>query len=52
MCSRRVKIASIYSFVNRLEEKGYVTWRVADPTPERGNSVIVQGITPTGEDVS
>ena len=48
---RPVKIASIYSCLDRLEEKGYVTWRVADPTPERGNKPKrYYSIAPAGDE--
>ncbi len=46
-----VNIASIYSALNRLEEKRYVTWRAADPTPQRGNKPKrYYSIAPAGEE--
>src|SRR5215471_10091528 len=46
-----VKLASIYTTLDRLEEKGYITWRVADPTPERGNKPKrYYSIAPAGEE--
>ena len=33
---RAVKPPSVYITLGRLQEKGYVTSRFADPTPERG----------------
>ena len=33
---RDVGIGSIYSALDRLETKGYISSRLADPTPERG----------------
>jgi len=48
---RPVKLASIYTTLDRLEEKGYITWRVADPTPERGNKPKrYYSIAPAGEE--
>ncbi len=34
--ARRVSRGALYSALERLESKGYLTWRVADSTPERG----------------
>lgn len=33
---RRVSYGALYTTLDRLEEKGYVSARVGDPTPERG----------------
>jgi DNA-binding PadR family transcriptional regulator len=33
---REVGVASVYAALQRLEDKGLVTSRVGDPTPERG----------------
>jgi DNA-binding PadR family transcriptional regulator len=33
---RRVSRGALYSALDRLESKGYLTWRVAESTPERG----------------
>lgn len=33
---RDVSIGSLYSALDRMERKGYVTSRLGDPTPERG----------------
>jgi DNA-binding PadR family transcriptional regulator len=33
---RSVSRGALYSTLERLEEKGFVTWRVEDATPERG----------------
>src|SRR3989337_2513358 len=33
---RNVSIGAIYTTLDRLEEKGYVTSHMGDPTPERG----------------
>ena len=47
---RPVKFASVYSTLDRLEEKGYVTTRAADPTPQRGNKPKrYYTIAPAGE---
>ena len=47
---RPVKFASVYSTLDRLEEKGYVTTRAADPTPQRGNKPKrYYSIAPAGE---
>lgn len=34
--SRDVAIGSVYSALDRLERKGYITSKVGDPTPQRG----------------
>lgn len=33
---RRVSRGALYSALDRLESKGYLTWRVSESTPERG----------------
>ena len=33
---RAVSIGAVYTTLERMEQKGYVSSRVADPTPERG----------------
>ncbi len=33
---RNVGIGSVYSALDRMERKGYITSRLGDPTPERG----------------
>ena len=33
---RRVSRGALYSSLDRLERKGFVTWEVEAPTPERG----------------
>lgn len=33
---REVAVGSVYSALDRLERKGYVSARMGDPTPERG----------------
>jgi DNA-binding PadR family transcriptional regulator len=33
---RDVSLAAVYKTLTRLEEKGFVTARVGEPTPERG----------------
>jgi DNA-binding PadR family transcriptional regulator len=33
---REVVVASVYATLDRLEERGLVTSRLGDPTPERG----------------
>jgi len=33
---RDVSLAAVYTTLARLEEKGFVTTRLGDPTPERG----------------
>jgi DNA-binding PadR family transcriptional regulator len=33
---REVKLGSIYATLERLEEKGFVTSQLGEPTPERG----------------
>src|SRR6185503_17800159 len=33
---RQVSIGAAYATLDRLEEKGYVSSRVADPSPQRG----------------
>lgn len=35
-CRREVSLANVYATLERLQEKGYVSSQVADPTPERG----------------
>jgi DNA-binding PadR family transcriptional regulator len=45
-----VKFTSIYTSLDRLEEKGYVEARKSDPMPERGNfPKRFYSITPLGE---
>jgi PadR family transcriptional regulator PadR len=34
--ARSLTVGALYSTLERLEEKGYVTSRYGDPTPERG----------------
>jgi PadR family transcriptional regulator PadR len=34
--ARRVSRGALYSALDRLESKGYLTWRVEGSTPERG----------------
>jgi DNA-binding PadR family transcriptional regulator len=34
--NRRVSRGALYSSLDRLESKGYLTWRVEGSTPERG----------------
>ena len=34
--SREVTVGAIYKTLGRLQDKGYVSARVGDPTPERG----------------
>ena len=34
--TRAVAVGAIYKTLGRLEEKGYVSTRVGDPTPQRG----------------
>ena len=36
LSGKRVNIGSIYVTLDRLEDKGYITTWLADPTPERG----------------
>jgi len=36
MAERPVKIGSVYITLDRLEDKGYLSSWLADPTPERG----------------
>ena len=51
-CTRRreVSLANVYATLERLQEKGYVSSELADPTPERGGrakryfSVTAQGL--------
>ena len=33
---RTISVAAVYKTLERLEDKGYVSSRVGDPTPERG----------------
>jgi PadR family transcriptional regulator, regulatory protein PadR len=33
---REVSLANVYATLDRLQEKGYVSSELADPTPERG----------------
>jgi len=35
-CRREVSLANVYATLERLQEKGHVSSRLADPTPERG----------------
>ena len=45
-----VKFASVFTTLDRLEEKGYITSRDADPTPLRGNQPKrYYTIAPAGE---
>ena len=45
-----VSLANVYATLERLQEKGYVSSKLADPTPERGGrakryfSVTAQGL--------
>jgi PadR family transcriptional regulator PadR len=47
---REISIANVYATLERLQEKGYVSSKLADPTPERGGrakryfSVTAQGL--------
>jgi len=47
---REVSLANVYATLERLQEKGYVSSKLADPTPERGGrakryfSVTAQGL--------
>ena len=49
-CRREVSLANVYATLERLQEKGYVSSQLADPTPERGGrakryfSVTAQGL--------
>ncbi len=49
-CRREVSLANVYATLERLQEKGYVSSQLADPTPERGGrakryfSVTGQGL--------
>ncbi len=49
-CRRDMSLASVYATLERLQEKGYVASRLADPTAERGGrakryfSVTGQGL--------
>jgi PadR family transcriptional regulator PadR len=36
LAGREVALGSIYAALDRLQEKGYVTSSLGDPTPERG----------------
>ena len=35
-CGRPIAVASVYAALERLEEKGFVTSVMSEPTPERG----------------
>ena len=47
---REVSLANVYATLERLQEKGYISSELADPTPERGGrakryfSVTAQGL--------
>ena len=47
---REISLANVYATLDRLQEKGYVSSKLADPTPERGGrakryfSVTAQGL--------
>jgi PadR family transcriptional regulator PadR len=49
-CRREVSLANVYATLEKLQEKGYVSSQLADPTPERGGrakryfSVTGQGL--------
>jgi PadR family transcriptional regulator, regulatory protein PadR len=49
-CRREVSLANVYATLDRLQESGYVSSQLADPTPERGGrakryfSVTGQGL--------
>src|SRR6185436_19794430 len=46
---RSVAVGALYTALDRLERKGYVTSRMSDPTPRRGGrSKKHFRITPTG----
>jgi len=50
LSQKRVRFASVYTALDRLEEKAYVTSREADPTPLRGHQPKrYYTITPTGD---
>jgi PadR family transcriptional regulator, regulatory protein PadR len=36
LAGREVSLGSIYAALDRIEQKGHVTSRLGDPTPERG----------------
>jgi DNA-binding PadR family transcriptional regulator len=36
LAGREVALGSIYAALDRLGKKGFVTWSLGDPTPERG----------------
>lgn len=36
LANRTVRHGAVYMTLERMEEKGYVSWSMADPTPERG----------------
>lgn len=35
-CDRNITISTVHNVLQRLQEKGYLTSRYSDPTPERG----------------
>jgi DNA-binding PadR family transcriptional regulator len=46
---RRVSRGALYSALDRLESKGYLTWRVGESTPERGgHAARIFSVTESG----
>lgn len=49
LAGREVALGSIYAALDRLQEKGFVTSSLGDPTPERGGRAKRYfRVTPTG----
>jgi PadR family transcriptional regulator PadR len=49
LARREVALGSIYAALDRLEEKGFVSSSLGDPTPERGGRAKRYfNVTPTG----
>jgi PadR family transcriptional regulator PadR len=46
---RSVTLAAVYLALDRLSDNGLVTWRLGDPTPERGGRAKkLFSVTPSG----
>ena len=52
LAERPVKLPAVYVTLERLEEKGYLSSRLSDPTPERGGRAKrIYRLTPAGDRV-
>ncbi len=51
-CNRSITISTVHNVLQRLQEKGYLSSRYSDPTPERGGKrKLLFQVTESGQSV-